>query len=163
VCTGACSTGGGDKYYINNTATPLDSEDNMFFFEHYKVPANGSVRGIGSNDGDVRTSGTTAAKSYVLYNHNTSEWPVDEVAMCGCACVGTGLSKAGRLQECSPIVTAAAEARMGREHGGSVTTSINVWVVLPMQIAAWECSGIGCADWQRPGVTPTADATPSSS
>jgi hypothetical protein len=73
VCTGACSAGGGAKYYFNNTAVPLNDSANMLFFEHYKVPANGSVRGIGSNDGNPRMSGTNAAKSYVLYNHNSSE------------------------------------------------------------------------------------------
>lgn len=67
VHTDTCASGGGDIFFFNNSATPLENDENMLWYHNFTVPStNGSIRGNGANDGDIRTSGPKAIKSIII-------------------------------------------------------------------------------------------------
>jgi hypothetical protein len=47
---------------------PLDDDHNLLWWHNFTVPANGSIRGNGANDGDILTSGPKAVKSVIISN-----------------------------------------------------------------------------------------------
>ncbi|WIA40752.1 hypothetical protein OEZ86_004434 [Tetradesmus obliquus] len=72
--TGTCASGGGSPYYFNPAATPLDNAENLLWFHNATVPANGSVRGNGANDGIVSTlPAKQGIRSVMLVNTKTRE------------------------------------------------------------------------------------------
>jgi hypothetical protein len=69
---GTCASGGGSPYYFDAAAAPLDDAENLLWFHNYTVPANGSVRGIGANDGIVSTlPAQQGIRSVMLVNTKT--------------------------------------------------------------------------------------------
>lgn len=69
---GTCASGGGSPYYFNAAATPLDDAENLLWFTNATVPANGSVRGNGANDGIVSTlPAKQGIRSVMLVNTKT--------------------------------------------------------------------------------------------
>ena len=69
LASGSCASGGGKAYYFNDSMVPIDDDHNMLWWHNFTVPANGSIRGNGANDGDVLTSGAKAVKSVIISNH----------------------------------------------------------------------------------------------
>jgi hypothetical protein len=85
VCciAGSCAAGGGSPYYFDPAATPVDDNENLLWFHNYTVPANGSVRGNGANDGLVSTVPADGGiRSVMLVNTETG----GELLSCGGWC-----------------------------------------------------------------------------
>jgi hypothetical protein len=69
---GTCASGGGSPFYFDATAEPIDDAENLLWFHNYTVPANGSVRGNGANDGAVSTlPAQQGIQSIMLINTKT--------------------------------------------------------------------------------------------
>eukprot|EP00878_Enallax_costatus_P001339 GHUV01001486.1.p1 GENE.GHUV01001486.1~~GHUV01001486.1.p1 ORF type:complete len:290 (+),score=65.35 GHUV01001486.1:127-996(+) len=70
--TGTCAAGG-EPYYLNLTAVPLDDKHNILWFHNFTTNSTGRIWGNGANDGFVYTSGNHSAKSLVIRLTETNE------------------------------------------------------------------------------------------